>query len=58
MCLLQPNDIFSFAKRKLSIFKYTAQLLPFLPDLNYLVQEAGGLNDLHIQMCIRDRSDR
>lgn len=50
MCLLQPNDIFSFAKRKLSIFKYTAQLLPFLPDLNYLVQEAGGLNDLHIHL--------
>ena len=31
-------------------FKHTALLLPYIPDLEYLVRQTGGLNDLHIHL--------
>lgn len=31
-------------------FKHTALLLPYIPDLDYLVKQTGGLNDLHIHL--------
>ncbi|WP_303005546.1 hypothetical protein [Bacteroides congonensis] len=48
--LHRPDGIVVFAKENLFGFKYTAQLLPFLPDLDYFVQEEKGLHDLHIHL--------
>lgn len=40
-----------------SQFKHTALLLPYIPDLDYLVRQTGGLNDLHIHLNGSTESD-
>lgn len=48
--LQHPKDFYDFVNRSLSPFKYTAQLRPYIPDLNFLVKEGCGLHDLHIHL--------
>ena len=46
-----------FIGKALSQFAYTAQPIPFLPDLNFLIRETNGLNDLHIHLNGSTESD-
>lgn len=38
-------------------FQHTAQPIPFLPDLEYIITETKGLNDLHIHLNGSTESD-
>lgn len=55
--LQRPNDLKEFTSRFLRQFENTAQLLPYIKELNYLIDESGGLNDLHIHLNGSTESD-
>lgn len=44
------NGIYEFVKQYLGNFRYTAQPIPHVPDLDYMIRNQGGLNDLHIHL--------
>lgn len=48
--LHQTNGIYEFVEQKLENFRYTAQPVPYVPDLDYMIRNQGGLNDLHIHL--------
>ena len=48
--LHRTNGIYEFVKQSLENFRYTAQPIPYVPDLDYMIQNQGGLNDLHIHL--------
>ncbi|WP_294531680.1 hypothetical protein [uncultured Bacteroides sp.] len=48
--LRNPKEFFDFVNRRLLPFRYTAQLRPYIPDLDYIVKEECGLHDLHIHL--------
>lgn len=56
--LTERNGLISFITDKLKQFKYTTLLHPYLPDLNYFIQENGGLNDLHIHLNGSTETDK
>lgn len=55
--LNKPTDFSDFKNRDLIQFKYTAQLLPYIKELEYMVDENKGLNDLHIHLNGSTESD-
>lgn len=46
-----------FIQDYLMQFRHTAQPIPFLPDLEYIITETKGLNDLHIHLNGSTESD-
>lgn len=46
-----------FIQQYLNQFYHTAQPIPFLPDLNYIIMKEKGLNDLHIHLNGSTESD-
>ena len=49
--LLQvPVELYSFVKKRLSKFAYTAMLHPFMPELERWVEQTNGLHDLHVHL--------
>lgn len=44
------TEIRRFVKKYLEPYRYTAQPIPYIQDLNYIVQKEGGLHDLHIHL--------
>lgn len=55
--LTDRKSMGEFIGKALSQFAYTAQPIPFLPDLNFLIRETNGLNDLHIHLNGSTESD-
>lgn len=55
--LPHKKDMGEFIGKALNQFAYTAQPIPFLPDLNYVIHETNGLNDLHIHLNGSTESD-
>ena len=48
--LHRTNGIYDFVGQYLENFRYTAQPIPYVPDLDYMIRNQGGLNDLHIHL--------
>ena len=48
--LSRPAELCTFIKTHLSQFVHTAQPLVYIPELNFLISENEGLNDLHIHL--------
>lgn len=57
LLLSNPKEITVFKQKHLTQFKYSAQILPHIPELNHLTQKKGGLNDLHIHLNGSTESD-
>lgn len=57
LLLSNPKEITIFKQKHLYQFKDSAQILPHIPELNYLTQKKGGLNDLHIHLNGSTESD-
>lgn len=49
-CILSKSNLLEFADRYLRQFLYSSQIHPSIPELDYLVAENNGLNDLHIHL--------
>ena len=49
-CILSKSDLLAFANLHLEQFLHSSQIHPFIPELDYLVAENNGLNDLHIHL--------
>lgn len=49
--------VYRFVSRHLEQFRYTAQPITYLDDLNYLIKQKNGLHDLHIHLNGSTESD-
>lgn len=57
LLLSSKTGMTSFRQEHLNQFKYSAQVLPYIQELNFLIQKEGGLNDLHIHLNGSTESD-
>ena len=48
--LESPAKMQNFANKYLNTFRYSAQPIPYIQDLNHIVQKEEGLHDLHIHL--------
>lgn len=48
--LQRSSDVYAFVRTYLSTFRFTAQLHPYIPDLDFLVHNGEKLHDLHIHL--------